>query len=182
MGLTMILKNTLQKFLFFSAAALFTACGEELNNDRIPALPVDINLATPGLWATYGISGVNTYQFFIKDKRIPSGFYYLENSYTGFGGVLLAGMSNDVPWGDAADAAWPYRPVAFDLACPVEVDPSVIVGIDEYRMEAVCPVCKSRYSLEAGGGAVAGPAVGMKYGLQQYKCIGSPMNGFRIIR
>lgn len=158
------------------------ACEDQVNNHRIPAMPVDINLANPGMWNVYGVSGVNTYQFFIPDAGLPAGFPYLDKTYTGFGGVLLAGISNNVPDPGSYDAAWPYRPVAFDLSCPVEAEADIIVGIDYTRMEAVCPVCESRYSLEAGGGPVSGPAVGYRYGLQQYRCIGTPMDGFHIVR
>lgn len=178
-----MLKNCL-KYIYLALIPLLTAgCADEVNNNRIPAMPVDINLANPGLWATYGISGVNTFQYFIRDAGIPAGFYYLETTYTGFGGVLLYGVGSTAAFpGTDTSQAWPYTPVAFDMACPVEVKPDIVVYVDDMRMEAVCPVCGSRYSLEAGGSPVAGPAVGMKYGLQQYRCIGDPLNGYRIVR
>ena len=160
-----------------AALLLLASCGEEINSRRIPAMPVDINLQDPGLWATYGIGGVNSYRIFDRETGQPSGFHFLDRTYTGFGGVLIYGVSAAFQGG----AAWPYMPVAFDLACPVEVDPLIKVGVDDMKMEAVCPVCESRYSLEAGGSPVFGPAVGLKYGLQRYNCVGSPTTGFRII-
>lgn len=167
--------------LYIFLPALLAGCAEEVNNDRLPAMPVDINLANPGLWAAYGVSGVNTYRYFIRDAGEPAGFYYLDKTYTGFGGVLLYGMGTDTGFGDVHQA-WPYYPAAFDLACPVEVDPNVLVAVDDARMEAVCQECGSRYSLEAYGAPISGPALDMKYGLQRYKCMGDPTNGFHIIR
>lgn len=175
------LKKIFITILAIPAILGLAGCGEEVNNERIPALPVDINLANPGLWSTYGVSGVNTYQYFIKDRGIPRGFYYIDKSFTGFGGVVLCGISNNVAM-PGVDPSWAYRPVAYDLACPVEVEADIIVTVDDMTMEAVCPVCKSRYSLEAGGAPVSGPALNEKYGLQQYRCVGSPGTGFQIVR
>lgn len=159
-------------------AVSLTGCGDEINNDRIPAMPVDINLSSAGLWATYGIGGIGMYRYFIKGEE-PSNFPWLATTYTGFGGVLLVGV-------DAAayfqNDAWPYMPKAYDMACPVEADASVRVYVDENSFEAVCPMCKSRYTLYSGGGPVSGEALGLKYGLKQYNCTGTPTTGFRIYR
>lgn len=164
------------------AAAVLTGmtagCGETVNNNRIPAMPVDIPLHTPGLWNTYGVGGIGMYRIFRKQTDQPAGFPWTAATFTGYGGVLVAGV-------DAAgygDNQWPYIPVAYDLACPVEADPDVVVYVDEMRFEAVCPMCKSRYTLYSGGGPVAGPAVGLRYGLEPYACIGTPWDGFSIVR
>lgn len=142
-------------------------------------MPVDINLANAGLWATYGVGGMGQYRRFIKDEKEPSGFAYLATTYTGYGGVLLVGV-------DAAsqfqDEAWGYYPVAYDLACPVEVEADVRVYVDDSSMEAICPKCKSHYAIMSGGGAISGPALTSKYGLEVYRCVGSPTDGFRIVR
>lgn len=159
-------------------AITLSACGEHVNNKRIPSYPVDINLANPGLWNAYGIGGIGDYSIFVKGSQ-PASFPWLATSYTGYGGVLLVGVD---PAAFFADEAWPYLPMAFDLACPVEIKPEVTVYVDETKFEAVCPECGSRYTLFSGGGPVSGPAVGYKYGLQQYKCTGTPMTGFRIYR
>lgn len=166
---------------FVMTSIMLSSCADEINNRRIPAMPVDINLGNPGLWATYGVGGVNTYRIFDRDLGLPANFSFLDRTYTGFGGVLIVGLSPFTAFPGEGDQAWPYIPAAFDMACPVEVDPMVKVGVDDMKMEAVCPVCMSRYSLEAGGSPVFGPAVGLKYGLQKYTCSGSPMTGFRII-
>lgn len=164
------------------AAVLLTVaagCGQRVDNRRLPAYPVDINLSGSGMWSTYGVGGVGMWREFIKSKNVPAGFPWLANTFTGFGGVLLVGVD---PASVFADAAWPYAPMAYDLSCPVEADPEIRVYVDDSSFEAVCPVCESRYTLMAGGGPVAGPAVQLRYGLEPYNCMGSPMSGFIITR
>lgn len=168
----------LQGVLLLILCYVATSCGESVNNKRIPSYPVDINLSTAGQWHTYGIGGIGDYKIFIKGSQ-PSNFPWLSTTYTGFGGVLLVGVD---PAAFFADEAWPYLPMAFDLACPVEIDPKITVEVDPLSFEAVCPECGSHYTLYSGGGPVSGPAVGYKYGLQQYRCSGTPMTGFRIYR
>lgn len=177
MGVKMLLQRY-KLLLVMIVALLMVGCGESVNNKRIPSYPVDINLSTPGMWNTYGIGGIGMYKIFIRNSY-PASFPWLATTYTGYGGVLLVGVD---PSAYFADEAWPYLPMAFDLACPVEIDPEVCVYVDEARFEAVCPDCGSRYTLYSGGGPVSGPAVGYRYGLQSYKCSGTPMTGFRITR
>lgn len=160
-------------------AALLSGCGETVNNNRIPAMPVDINLHTPGLWNTYGVGGIGMYRIFRKEANIPSDFPWTAATYTGYGGVLVVGVDAAANFGDQQ---WPYMPMAYDMSCPVEAEPNVVVYVDEIRFEAVCPVCKSRYTLYSGGGPVDGPAVALRYGLEPYNCIGTPWDGFIIVR
>lgn len=162
--------------LFFLSAAV--SCGEDVNNKRLPAYPVDVNLSNIGLWNTYGIGGIGDWAEFIKPD-VPSGFPWLASTFTGYGGILLVGVD---PSAFGNNGAWAYMPMAFDLACPVEAEADIRVYVDDSRFEAVCPVCESRYTLLSGGGPVAGPAVGYKYGLQVYRCTGTPATGFRITR
>ncbi len=159
-------------------APLFIGCGDTVNSDRIPAYPVDINLATPGQWATYGVGGVGLYRCFIRGQE-PSNFPWLQTTSTGYGGVLLVGVDASSLF---QDGAWAYWPQAYDMACPVECLEDVRVAVDEDKFEAVCPECKSRYTLYYGGGPVEGPAVGLKYGLKVYRCVGTPTAGFHIYR
>lgn len=158
---------------------LATSCGDTVNNTRLPNYPVFINLATPGLWNTYGVGGVGMHREFIKDLNIPSNFGWLASTATGYGGVLLAGVDAA---SNFADETWPYLPVAYDLSCPVEADRNVRVYVDEETFEAVCPECGSRYTILSGGGPVKGPAVSYRYGLEPYRCYGTPMTGFTITR
>lgn len=164
------------------AATLLTAlsgCGETVNNHRIPAMPVDIHLHTPGLWNTYGVGGIGMYRIFNKETNTPPDFPWTANTFTGYGGVLLVGVDAAANFGDQQ---WPYLPMAFDMSCPVEAEPNIVVYVDEMKFEAVCPKCQSRYTLYSGGGPVAGPAAGLRYGLEQYACVGNPWDGFTILR
>lgn len=156
--------------------AIATSC-EEANDHRIPAYAVSINLTNLGVWNTYGVSGVGMWNTFILEERIPVGFPYTVSSRTGFGGVLLVGV-------DAGDIetsiALPYTPMAYDLACPVEVKPYIRIHVDESRLEGVCDVCGSRYSLLGGGYPTEGPAKEQRYWLSRYRCKGSPNTGYMI--
>ena len=161
------------------AALWLSSCGDAVNNTRLPNYPVYLNLSGAGVWNTYGVGGVGMHREFIKDKNLPGGFPYLASSYTGYGGILLAGVDAA---SNFADETWPYLPVAYDMSCPVEAERDVVVYVDDNTFEAVCPKCQSHYTLMSGGGPIAGPAVGLRYGLEPYKCIGSPMTGFIITR
>ncbi len=163
-----------------AAAVLLTvtACGESINNKRLPSYPVDINLTGAGMWNTWGVGGVGMYRTFIKEQNVPQGFPWLAGTFTGYGGILLAGVD---AVSNFADDTWPYLPVAYDLSCPVEAEADIRVYVND-KFEAVCPKCDSHYTILSGGGPLSGPAVGLKYGLERYNCIGSPMSGFYITR
>lgn len=140
----------------------------QLDDDRIPSLPVYINLSGAGLWNTFGVSGVGISRCFINSGGTvsPADFHFTANTFLGFGGILLIGGVD--PFTSAPDV-----PLAYDLACPVERKPDVRVSIDQQTLEAVCPVCGSRYDVVlAGGSPVAGPALTgeYKYGLRRYYC------------
>lgn len=157
---------------------LLTSCQNAIDDERIPALPVNIKLDNPGLWNTYGAPGYGMYNIFNKQKRLPANFSYTANTYTGFGGVLLIGGMD--PYTAATNV-----PLAYDMACPVECRNSVTVYIDEGNLDAVCPVCGSRYNVVMGGGApLAGPALTgeIKYRLQPYRCIPQISGGYIIVR
>lgn len=166
-------------FMVAAACLTMAGCADSVNNTRLPNFPVFLNLSGPGMWNTYGVGGVGMHREFVKDRQIPAGFPYLASSFTGYGGILLVGVDAA---SNFADATWPYLPMAFDLSCPVEASQDVLVYVDESSFEAVCPKCHSRYTLMSGGGPLAGPAVGFKYGLQPYRCSGTPMTGFTITR
>ncbi len=166
--------------LFVSLMAILSvvvSCNQ-VEDDRIPSLPVYINLSGAGMWNTYGVSGIGISRDFINSGGIisPEGFHYNANSYTGFGGVLLIG-------GIDPFTTEPNVPLAYDLACPVERQPDVRVSINPDNLEAVCYKCGSRYDVVmAGGSPVGGPALTgeSKYGLRRYVC--SPeLNGGYVI-
>ncbi len=164
-------------FTIATASALLTATGcHGIDDERIPAMPVAINLADAGLWNVYGVSSLGEYTEFIKPLGIPSGFFYGENTYTGFGGVLLIGGM------DPFDPTT-FAPLAYDLSCPVECKRDIRVHIDYETLEAVCQKCESRYNVLTGGGAaIAGPAYTHKpkYGLMFYNCLPAQLGGYMI--
>lgn len=146
-------------------AAFACAACHEVDDDRIPSLPVNINLGDAGMWHTYGVSGYGLSRRFIKSLGEPSGFPYLERTMTGFGGVLLIGGMD--PYTTDTNV-----PLAYDLSCPVERKADVRVRVDTDNFQAVCPVCGSVYDVTmAGGSPVSGPAFKYKYGLTRYSCI-----------
>ncbi|MDE6697353.1 MAG: hypothetical protein K2K25_10785 [Muribaculaceae bacterium] len=153
--------------LLIALLSAFVACNQ-VDDDRIPSLPVYINLSGAGMWNTYGVSGVGISRNFINFDGVvsPTGFPFTANTYLGFGGVLLIG-------GVDPFTSEPNVPLAYDLACPVECKANVRVYIDMDNLEAVCPECGSHYDVViAGGSPVAGPALTgkYKYGLRRYTC------------
>ena len=163
--------------IIIAVLVFFTGCSS-VDDERIPNMPVNINLGDPGLWNTYGVSGFGTNRDFIiaPGIRVPSGFPFADNSATGFGGVLLISGMN--PFTTTTDI-----PLAYDLACPVERQSNIRVYIDEEDYVAVCPECGSTYDVTMGGGApLSGPAFSgkYKYGLRSYRCFPSTFGGFVI--
>ncbi len=157
--------------------SVVTSCNQ-IDDDRIPSLPVFIDLSGAGMWNSYGVSGLGISRSFINSQGTvsPAGFPFNANTYLGFGGVLLIG-------GVDPFTADPNVPLAYDLSCPVECSQTVRVGIDSNNLEAVCPVCGSRYNvLTSGGAPVAGPALTgkYKYGLRRYFCDPSQGGGYII--
>lgn len=140
-----------------------------IDSFRIPYYPVHIDLDNTGLWNTYGVSGVGTYRTFIRDTGVPANFPYTQLTYTGFAGVLLiCDIHNE--------------PLAYDLACPVEVSTKTRLFIND-KLEAECPVCGSRYNvIEAYGTPIYGPATDKKFGLQRYITIPTALGGYLIRR
>ena len=153
------------------------ACNQ-VDDDRIPSLPVYINLSGAGMWNSYGVSGVGVSRSFINWKGVmsPDGFPFTANTYLGFGGVLLIG-------GVDPFTSEPNVPLAYDLSCPVECSQTVRVAVDPDGLEAVCPECGSRYDVVmAGGSPVGGPALTgkYKYGLRRYVCEPAQGGGYVI--
>ena len=157
---------------------LFAGSCHTVDDERIPAMPVSINLSDPGLWNTYGVPGFGLFRYFIPQLWEPAGFSYSVGTATGFGGILLIGGMD--PFSTETNI-----PLAYDLACPVECDPNVRVAVDVASFEAVCPKCGSHYDVTMQGGApVSGQASEgkHKYGLTRYQCLPSTMGGYMITR
>ena len=165
------------KFLVPLFISMILASCHQLNDERIPSMPVYIDMSNPGVWNAYGTEGYGNFNYFIYTNaiRLPAGFPYTYNSYTGYGGVLLingqSGFTGDV------------GPLAYDLSCPVERLPDIRVYIDTNSLEAVCPDCGSHYDVvEAGGAPVSGPAQSMHYALTHYDCYPTNTGGYIISR
>lgn len=150
----------------------------EVDDERIPAMPVNISLGDAGLWNTYGVFGFGMCRYFVPSLREPSGFQYNVSTAAGYGGVLLVGGMD--PYTTETNV-----PLAYDLACPVECNPNVRVAVDSETFEAVCPKCGSHYDVTMQGGApVSGQAAEgkHKYGLTRYQCLRTAMGGYMITR
>ncbi|MCH5214408.1 MAG: hypothetical protein J1E97_04385 [Muribaculaceae bacterium] len=159
-----------------SMIAPLGAC-TQLNDERIPAYAVSIDLSNAGLWNTFGVFNFGDCQYFVIPLRLPGGFNYIYNSATGYGGVLLV-MGLDNYTGGTA-------PLAYDMACPVERLPEVRVWLDpdSETFEVECQECHSRYNVVDGVGApVSGPAKAMKYALTPYQCYPTINGGYIITR
>ncbi len=172
-------RRPLQAWLMPMAVAfmtVFPGCGS-VDDDRIQAMAVSINISNVGMWNTYGVFGFGQHRRFILTaaRREPAGFPYSQTSSTGFGGVLLISGIDPLS-GDPV-------PLAYDLACPVERRPDVRVDIESELYEAVCPACGSHYDVTMAGGApLSGPAAEgkYKYALRRYKVLAAADGGYLI--
>ncbi|MCM1094156.1 MAG: hypothetical protein NC248_08305 [Bacteroides sp.] len=146
---------------------LATGCSE-VDDDRIPATPVNIDLGNQGYWDSYGVHGLSQYRYFILHQQ-PAGFPWNANTYTGFGGVLLV-----------TDIAG--YPLAYDLSCPVERKQTVRILYDPENLNAHCPTCGSVYDVnELYGSPISGPAHSKKYGLRRYHVVPAALGGYTIV-
>lgn len=177
-------RSRFRRFITGAAAAfLLTVIGlaaagcETVNDERIPAYPVYINISNQGLWNSFGVTGFGEARYFVLQEgspREPAGFSYVSTSATGFGGVLLVGGMDPFTMQTGV-------PLAYDMACPVERAQNVRVRIDPKTFEAVCPVCDSHYDVTMAAGApTAGDALVMKYGLRRYYCHPTTLQGYII--
>lgn len=128
------MKTNRLTFLIF--ALFLLACGKTEYSD-IPSTRVSLTL-----------------DLTFKDKELNSilshKIYTLKdintslNERVGFGGVLVYHSASGF--------------LAFDAACPYEINPDVIVHVDSSGLSASCSKCSSQFSLEAGGAPVSGPS------------------------
>lgn len=155
--------------LLSSAAVALSGC-HHIDDDRIPPVPVRIVFSNVGEWNTYGVGGALDNRRFIREESSPAGFPYTAMTYTGFGGVLLAGSVTG-------------EPLAYDLSCPVECKQDVRIFINE-QSRAECPKCHSEYEVFTNFGyPVSGEAAEKGYGLARYRVVpGSQGEYMMIIR
>lgn len=160
-----------------AVAALFLPSCSQVDESRLPSLPVSLNLGDPGVWHAYGVSSFGQERRFVfgGGERIPTGFPYTDRDATGFGGVLLTQGIDPFSGGETG-------PLAYDLSCPVEGRRDIKVGIRGEGFDAVCPVCGSRFDVVTGAGApVSGPAAeNPRVGLRRYVCQPTASGGYII--
>lgn len=148
-------------------ALLLVAC-HRVDNTRIPPAPVRIEFFNVGMWNAYGVGGALLHRIFIKESGLPVGFPYTALTYTGFGGVLLAGDVNGTP-------------VAYDLSCPVECKSDVRIAVidDSY---AECPRCHSTYDIFTNyGHPLSGEAARKGYGLTVYRVVPGSQGEYMLV-
>ena len=158
------------------SVALLSSC-TTIDDDRIPSMPVNINLSTSDMWVTDGVAGYGQYRYFILALREPRNFPFTDRTLTGFGGVLLVSGTN--PYTLEAGV-----PLAYDLSCPVECrqDIRVAMHAEDMYSVAICPDCGSHYDvLELGGAPTEGPAKSRKLGLRRYECRATSYGGYLIV-
>lgn len=157
-------------------AALCSSC-DSVDTNRVPYAEVHLTFPTVGDWHLYGVkedaAGAASY-IHTPQLNVPSNFPYTGLDRTGFGGLLLV---TDV-LGDLH---------AYDLACPVEIRPTVRVEVpfDDNGGRAPyaeCPVCGSRYDVFMNhGNPISGPAAQKKYGLQRYSVTSGGPTEYRVV-
>lgn len=131
-----------------------TSC-TDVDSERIPSrtVRIDISLAqqsNPDWW----VNAPAEYVCYLYPD-FPYDFPYTISSETGYGGVLLVCGYENIRY-------------AYDLACPVEVDPSVIIYVDDDNL-GHCKTCGSTYDVFWGSGAPnSGVAAEKKYSLRKY--------------
>lgn len=158
----------LSKAIIIGAVACMLSACHTIDDDRIPATPVNITFSSIGMWDTYGVGGALDTQRFIKSERVPASYPYAAGSYTGFGGVLLV-------------CDYQGNAVAYDLACPVECKATVRVKVNTDSHIAECPTCHSTYAIfENYGYPLSGLAAERGYGLRRYYVV-SGATDYRVI-
>ncbi|RLT77311.1 hypothetical protein D7V95_03975 [bacterium J10(2018)] len=164
----MDVKTLIEILAAILSATAVLSCSH-VDDDRIPAVGVNIALDNPGYWNTFGVHALGQYRYFIKNEGIPSEFHYTALTFTGFGGVLLV---TDIY----------NQPLAYDLACPVEMKPTVRISYNPDNLRARCSSCGSEYDVsEFNGSPVSGAAYEKKYGLRRYRVIPSSSGGYNIV-
>jgi len=145
-------------FLFFLSAAFLNSCGKA-NNDVIPDVYVDftIDLLDPEF---VSLSVIN-----VSDTVDAS---------TNNWGYRSAGFSNN----GIIVFSGPDNYYSYDRTCPhdfSETGSAIKIRIED-NIYAVCPVCRTKYSLSTYGTPLSGPG---KFPLKNYK---TSFDGERYIR
>lgn len=136
----MKLKKALRRYIILTLVAwgfvaLVSSCSKGLTSN-----------APSSNWPVYYEIDLNSSK---AKPLLPSGGYIvvtepeLAHSALGFGGLLII----HAPLPDSFGNEY----YAYDLACPVEMDPIVKLFVND-KLEAECPSCHSAFAILYGGG------------------------------
>lgn len=126
----------INRFSILIISLVLFACGKTAYSD-IPSYRVSLTLDL--MFKDKELNSVLAHKIYTEQDINKA-----QNEYVGFGGVLVYHSVNGF--------------LAFDAACPYEVDRNTRIRVDESGLSATCPKCGSQYSLEAGGAPVSGPS------------------------
>lgn len=161
--------------LLAAATLCFIAAGcDSVDDNRIPYCEVHLTFHTVADWNVHGVKGdAADYCRYIyvpsSGLRVPVSFPFTDLDRTGYGGLLLV---TDV-LGDCK---------AYDLACPVEVNPGVRITVPPGELYAECPECGSTYDIYTNhGNPRSGPAAERGYGLQRYSVTSGGALSYRVV-
>ena len=148
----------MKKYLLISLfVCLAFSCEDELYSP-IPLAPVNFKLSLNG--GDEELNGALSYKIFTQKR--------LETDRLGYGGLLVIN----------AVGANILNLKAYDLSCPVEVDPNTKIKPDEDGIKATCPKCGAVYNISSNGI----PISGSKHPLKQYKVsAGAGISGTYIV-
>jgi hypothetical protein len=147
----------MKKFLFLLFfACLAFSCDEEIYS-TIPTAPVNLKLNLN--FADNSLNAALAYEV-ITEKRVAT-------DKLGFGGILVInGFGTE-----------PVNLYAYDLACPVEVNHTVLIVPDD-EGNATCPKCHSVYNIAYGNGS---PVSGTKLFLRSYRVVPSGNREYLVV-
>ena len=139
------------------------SCEDEIYSP-IPWAPVNFQLNLNGgdndAVGDSKLNGSLSYKIFTQKR--------LETDRLGYGGLLVIN----------AMGVNMLNLKAYDLCCPVEVDPNVKIKPDADGIKATCPKCGAVYNISSNGM----PISGSKHPLKQYNVsIGSGISGTYIV-
>ncbi len=141
------------------AVLIAVAACDNLDDTRVPAMPVHLVFQSVADWNAWGPGGaVESRRFIMSDtERVPSDYPYTALDRTGFGGLLVLQDVNG-------------QTLVYDLSCPVECKTTVRVKVDVANLTAECPQCHSTYDVfSLYGHPLSGPAAKHGYGLRRYR-------------
>lgn len=149
------------RLTFLILALFLLACGKTEYSD-IPS--TSVNLTLDLAFKDKELNSILAHKIYTKND-INTSF----REYVGYGGVLVFHGTSGF--------------LAYDAACPYEIDPKIIVHVDSTGVSATCSKCGSQFSLEAGGAPMSGPSTedpGRKRLRQFYNITNLPDNKIRI--